>query len=83
MLWVSDPGLPFCPSGYLTSTNQMDNYTNPWMPESMTTINGDAYCIRLRISDAADGTERYRYISIDMETGNTIPGYDYIGPYDL
>ena len=60
----------------------MDNYTAPWMPESMVTINGDAYVIQLRIMDM-DGTPMYRYISIDSKTGHTIPGYDYVGPADL
>ena len=52
------------------------------MPESMVTVNGDAYVIKLRLHDDDSG-ERYRYISVDMKTGNTIPGYDYIGPTDL
>ena len=60
----------------------MTDFTPPFMPESMVTINGDAYVIQLRLHDDESG-ERYRYISVDMKTGNTIPGYDYVGPADL
>lgn len=60
----------------------MDDLT--FLPESMVTINGGAYVVRLLTQlKTESGDALYRYISIDMATGNTIPGYDYIGPYDL
>ena len=53
-----------------------------FMPESTVTINGGAYVVRLRLHDGNDG-ERYRNISVDMVSGETLYGYDYIGPADL
>ena len=60
----------------------MTDFIPPFQPESSVTINGDAYVIQLRLHDDDAGL-RFRYISVDMKSGNTIAGYDYIGPADL
>lgn len=56
----------------------------PFMPQSTISINGDCYCIKL-MTDIPDGDGGYlfKYMSIDMATGDEMPGFTYLGPWDL
>ena len=55
----------------------------PFQPHSEITINGNCYVVKLRTKCRHKDDFMYRHISVDMSTGETMEGFDYVAPSDV
>lgn len=55
----------------------------PFQPHFEVTINGNCYVVKLRTKCRDKDEFLYRHLSVDMNTGETLEGFDYVAASDV